>query len=269
MAILVHLSDLHFGRVDNEVINSLKKSIRQIKPNITIISGDLTQRAKEKEFLDAKKFINGLKHEVLVIPGNHDVPLFNLWRRFFSPFERYKKYIHHDLEPFYQDQNLAILGINTARPFRLKHGRISAHQAELIQNRLTKKRGLVKILVGHHPFDLPDKYGRVKIISGAKGVMQQIVDSGVDLVLGGHMHISYIGSTARRYKFKGKDAIVLQAATVSKRTRGEEPSFNVIKISKDKIHLERMVYNQVTKTFDPMFPETFLCVDGFWVSTTK
>lgn len=265
MRTIVHISDLHFGRNDEKVINALKLSIEKIKPEITIISGDLTQRAKESEFLSAKKFINHIKGEVLVIPGNHDVPLFNLWRRFFSPFERYKKHINEEMEPFYKDDHVAILGINTARPFKLKHGKISSRQVKLIESKLTKaENGLIKILVGHHPFDLPEKYGKVKIIRGAYGIMQKIVDCGVDLVLGGHMHISYIGSTARRYKFKGKDAIVLQAATVSKRTRGEQPSYNVIRTSKDKIDLERMVYEKGSGTFKPLFPETFKNVNGFW-----
>lgn len=265
MKTIVQLSDIHFGRTDEKVVHSLIKSIREINPDILIISGDLTQRAKIEEFKEAAEFISHFDAEKIIIPGNHDVPMYNLAHRFFKPFHRFKEHINPDPEPFYMDDEVAILGINTARPFTVKNGRVTERQVDLIQSRLgSAKPKTIKILVGHHPFDLPERFKRNKLVYGAHGVMQKIVDSGVDLVLGGHMHISYIGSTTTRYKFKGKAAIVLQAATVSKRMRGEQPSFNLIKVNTGKIHIERIVWQYDSGEFQAFFPEAFECINETW-----
>ena len=128
MKTLVHLSDLHFGRVDYAVVEPLVETIQQIGPGAVVVSGDLTQRARSEQFREARTFLNRLPSPQIIVPGNHDVPLHNAYARFFQALEKYKRYITNDLEPFYADEEVAILGLNTARSLTIKYGRVNEDQ---------------------------------------------------------------------------------------------------------------------------------------------
>ncbi len=128
MARLIHISDLHFGAHDPRLVEAVEKRIHEEKPDLVVISGDLTQRARTDQFKDACRFLERLReagHEVLAVPGNHDLPLYDVLRRFLSPLTRYKRYIDEDLCPFHELPGVAVLGINTARSLTFKDGRIS------------------------------------------------------------------------------------------------------------------------------------------------
>lgn len=153
---VVHISDLHFGKVDNQRTQPLLNIISDLHPDIVVISGDFTQRASEQEFVQAQDFIQQIKFPVFTVPGNHDIPLFNLYRRFKNPFELYKKYISPDLDCIYSDDEIALIGINTVRNFTITSGKIGSSQLNLIQEKISHfPSSQVKIVVCHHPFDLP------------------------------------------------------------------------------------------------------------------
>src|SRR5215216_1335726 len=120
MRTLVHLSDLHFNRINGSVIAPLIERVRGIKPDLVAVSGDLTQRARSAQFKEARRFLDALPRPQIVVPGNHDVPMYNLFARFFKPLTKYQRYITNDLEPFYFDGEIAVLGINTARSLTIK-----------------------------------------------------------------------------------------------------------------------------------------------------
>lgn len=263
MKTIIHLSDLHFGRNDEKVVKAIIKTVKQIKPDILIVSGDLTQRAKEKEFIAAKEFLNCFKMKRIVIPGNHDIPLYNPIKRLLKPFDDYKKYISKNLEPFYYDKEVSIIGLNTARRTKVTRGKISSDQAGLIKKYFQNAGNAARIVVAHHPFDLPDHFGHRKMVIGAKKTIQQLVDAEVDLILGGHMHISHVRSVADRYKVDGKAALVVQASTVSKRSRGEKPTFNVIKIKPKKISIARYICEN--GSFVKNLEEDFRLEETSWV----
>src|SRR5438552_3952786 len=115
MRILAHISDLHFGRTDAIVAEGLLKDIDTQKPDLIVVSGDLTQRARSLQFEEAKEYLARLHYPQLIVPGNHDIPLFDIFRRFFFPLTRYKKYITEDTTPEFIDEEIAVYGINTAR----------------------------------------------------------------------------------------------------------------------------------------------------------
>ncbi|MDB4939786.1 MAG: metallophosphoesterase [Candidatus Doudnabacteria bacterium] len=263
MRTIIHLSDLHFGRNEPSVIKAIIKTVKAVKPDVLIVSGDLTQRAKAEEFKQAKDFLNGFNIKKIVIPGNHDIPLFNPLKRLVNPFKNYKKYISKNLEPVYFDKELRIIGVNTARKTKITRGKISSEQAQLIKEYFADAGDAVRIVVAHHPFDLPEGFSSRKMVIGAKNVIKEIVDAKVDLILGGHMHISHTGSIADRYKVDGKAALVVQASTVSKRSRGEVPTFNVIKTDLKKITLTRYVFKQ--KEFKKDLEEVFQLEPAQWV----
>ena len=103
MRTLVHLSDLHFGRTDPALIEPLLASIAAIAPDLVVVSGDLTQRARAAQFAEARAFLDRIAQPRIVVPGNHDVPLYRVWERFLSPLGKYKKHIGSDLEPTFVD----------------------------------------------------------------------------------------------------------------------------------------------------------------------
>src|SRR5438105_4277318 len=127
MRTLVHLSDIHFGRLDARIVAPLIATINDLSPDLIAVSGDLTQRARRRQFVEARDFLSQLPQPQLVVPGNHDVPLFDLAGRFLRPFDAYQRYITTDLEPVCQDDEMIVIGMNSARalPFH-GGGRLNA-----------------------------------------------------------------------------------------------------------------------------------------------
>src|SRR5438270_5236116 len=128
MRTLVHLSDLHFGRVDIAIVEPLIETIRGLNPDLVAVSGDLTQRARSAEFKQARAFLDALPSPQIVVPGNHDVPLHNVFARFVTPFEKYRRWVNDTLEPVYEDDEMIVMGINTARSLTIKDGRVNRTQ---------------------------------------------------------------------------------------------------------------------------------------------
>src|SRR5882724_10264204 len=128
MRTLVHLSDLHFGRVDERLVEPLIAAVTEIDPDLVAVSGDLTQRARSHQFREARAFLDALPQPQIVVPGNHDVPLHNVFTRFVRPLDKYKGYITDDLQPVYQDNEIVVVGVNTARSLTIKGGRINENQ---------------------------------------------------------------------------------------------------------------------------------------------
>jgi hypothetical protein len=133
------------------------------------VSGDLTQRARNSEFAEARHFLERISAPVLVVPGNHDVPLYDVARRFLRPLARYREFVTSDLEPVYVDDEVAVMGLNSARSLTFGRGRLNARQISRAAERLRDvDPRLIKIIVTHHPFDLPDAYGDEHLVGRAR-----------------------------------------------------------------------------------------------------
>ena len=267
MRTLVHISDLHFGRVDEALIDPLIASVEKVKPDLVAVSGDLTQRARSQQFREARAFLDRLPQPQIVVPGNHDVPLHNVFARFVQPLDKYRRYITDDLQPFFADQEIAVIGVNTARSLTVKGGRVNPKQVASIREKLCSiSDDVVKVVVTHHPFDLPEGHHESDLVGRAEMAMTNLAECGADVFLAGHLHLSHTGHTAKRYKIKGHSALVVQAGTASStRSRGEANSFNVIRIARPDITVERFVWQPEAVAFVPSTPENFRhTVDG-WV----
>jgi 3',5'-cyclic AMP phosphodiesterase CpdA len=251
MRTLVHLSDLHFGRTDPAVIEPLLAAVAAARPDVVVVSGDLTQRAKAHEFEQAHAFLARLPRPQIVVPGNHDVPLYRVWERFLSPLGKYRRHISQDLEPSFVDDEIAVMGVITARSLTFKDGRINDEQMRAIAHRLAPLgENVLKVVVTHHPFDLPDQTGDVDLVGRARAAMEVFARCGVDLLLAGHFHTSEAGSTEARHEIAGYSALVVQAGTAtSTRGRGEENSFNVLHVTSDRIVVERMAWRDDAAAF--------------------
>jgi 3',5'-cyclic AMP phosphodiesterase CpdA len=250
MRTIVHLSDIHFGRIEPALVDRLSAAIIRISPHLLAVSGDLTQRAKRSEFAAARTFLDALPFPQLVVPGNHDVPLYNVFTRFITPLGRYRRAITPDLSPVFRDDEVIVVGVNTARSFTVGEGKINEEQVDEIVRHLSgAPSGLIRIVVTHHPFDLPDGVREERLLGRAAMAMAKLAAAGADLFLAGHLHISHIGHTAERYRIAGHSALVVQAGTVSTRSRGEQPSFNVLRIHRPKVAVERLVWDPDRATF--------------------
>lgn len=271
MRTLVHLSDLHFGRVDEQIIEPLITAVTEIDPDVVAVSGDLTQRARSHQFREARAFLDALPKPQIVVPGNHDVPLHNIFARFLQPLDKYKRYITDDLQPVYADDEMVVVGVNTARSLTVKGGRINEDQVARIREKLCGlSDDLVKTVVTHHPFDLPEGHSDSDLVGRAQMAMTGLADCGADLFLAGHLHVSHTGHTAKRYNIRGHSALVVQAGTASStRGRGEANSFNVIRISHPEITVQRLTWQPVSSTFALSSEENFRHSTDGWIRLSE
>ena len=153
MRTLVHLSDLHFGRVNPVVADALRETVRQIEPDLVAVSGDFTQRARSSQFTQARAFLDSLPRPHLIVPGNHDVPLHNVFARFFNPLGGYRHHMTADLQPRYADHEMVVIGTDTTRSFTIGGGGIRRRELQRIRDVLKDAdRSAVTILVAMSVF---------------------------------------------------------------------------------------------------------------------
>jgi 3',5'-cyclic AMP phosphodiesterase CpdA len=266
MRTLVHLSDLHFGRVDESLLAPLRELVQGLDPDVVVVSGDLTQRAKSEQFEAARAWLDTLPEPQIVVPGNHDISLYNVFRRFVKPLDRYRRYITEDLAPVYVDDEIAIVGVNTARSLTFKDGRVNQEQVAQIHAQLDQlDRALTRIVVTHHPFDLPENSKDEEVVGRAQMAMKAFAECGVDVLMAGHLHASHAGNTAERYRIADYAALVVQAGTAtSTRERGEVNSFNVLRVASGRVEVDRYGWDAVHGQFSLMNTEKFIRSANVW-----
>ncbi len=195
------------------------------------------------------------------------MPLHNPFTRFLQPFDKYRRFITDDLRPSYFDDEIAVVGISTARSLTIKGGRVNKFQIEWMRNKLcVLSDEITKIVVTHHPFDLPEGHDESDLVGRSRLAMETLANCGADLFLAGHLHVSHTSHTAKRYKIHGHSALVVQAGTAtSTRGRGEANSFNVIRIAHPQISVERLEWQPKSAGFFGASTERFRHTEGGWV----
>ena len=267
MRTIVHLSDLHFGRVDTEVLEPLRRRVHELRPDLVVVSGDLTQRARPEQFREARRFLDSLPGPRIVVPGNHDVPLYNIFQRAFQPLRKFRRFITDDPHPAHIDEEIAVVGLNTARSLTFKDGRISEEQVERVHALLAGvPESAMKIIVTHHPFDVPETEDHGEIVGRARMALEGFARCGADILLSGHLHVSSAVETDARYRMEGYSALVVQAGTAtSTRTRGETNSFNVLQVSGRSVSVERHGWDEARSDFVLHKTEAYVRARNDWV----
>ena len=251
MRTVVHVSDLHFGRVDPALLAPLREAIVAANPDVLVVSGDLTQRARRAQFAEAADYLRTLPGPQVVVPGNHDVPLYDVARRFLSPLRRFRRYVTDEEMPTHVDDEIAVVGVNTARSLTFKGGRINVRQVRAIERRFHGlPEHVTRIVVTHHPFDVPEGGDEADLLGRGPMAMAAFAKAEVDVFLSGHLHRSNVGGTAHRYRIEGFNALVVQAGTAtSTRERDEENAFNVLRIGESRLEVQTWRWNAARGAF--------------------
>jgi len=242
---LAHLSDLHFDRVEPALLEPLRRKLFALAPNLVVVSGDLTQRARKSQFRQAVDYLKTLPQPQLIVPGNHDVPLYNVFKRFLTPLSNYKGVVTDDLSPDFFDDEMAVVGVNTARSLVFKGGRINEKQMREVKDKLCGlPEHVAKIIVTHHPFDVPEgSHEKDQIVGRAAKALEKLAGCGADVLLSGHLHEAHVGHTAERYCIAGVSALVVQAGTAtSSRTRDSTNSFNILRLTPHHIEVDTYLW---------------------------
>ncbi|WP_225029527.1 metallophosphoesterase family protein [Xinfangfangia pollutisoli] len=227
MARLLHLSDLHFGMIRPGLPEALIEQARDWRPDLTVVSGDLTQRARPGQFRDAAAFLAALPGPVISIPGNHDMPLWNPFLRLFAPFSRWRHFIAPGLEPMAETETLRVIGLNSADPYAWERGRIRPGALARLSKRLRAARpGQLRVVALHHPLIQPPQSGKAPM-PGVEEATQTLAEAGADLVLCGHLHAWAAAPYAVRNE--GRAILCVQSGTtLSTRLRGGANDLNLI-----------------------------------------
>ena len=229
MRTILHVSDVHFGPPHlPELAAAVLAMAAERRPHLVVLSDDLTQRAKPEQFRAAREFVEKLPAPVLVVPGNHDVPLYRFWERLFDPFGAYRRHFAPELEPSYRDEEMLVVGINTAFNWTLKEGRIKLQRLLQVGDLLAAtSEGIFKVVVAHHHLIPPPNFGTQRVLTNAYEAIDVFSSAGVDLILSGHQHQTYIGNSEEFYP-KGRPPVVIlhSGTTTSNRGRGGEREKN-------------------------------------------
>ncbi len=263
---IMHISDLHAGPPFNpEKAELIIREAQEINPTLMVLSGDMVQRADFKwQWREIRRFIDRLPEPRLIVPGNHDVPQYNQIARYLWPFHRYKKYISQDLQPVFECDGMVVIGMNTARSFTIEGGKLNRKQIAWLEATL-KHYGerICKVVVMHHhvvmPPGPPDQ--RKDVMVGAKETLEALDRGGAELLLCGHLHISYIGNTLEFEPGLRQGTIIAESGTTTSRRgrlwhRGKN-SFNLIEIEDRVIRISQRMFLEDAGRFVPVSEHVF------------
>ena len=265
MRTIVHISDLHFGKTTVALEKALIGALIGRSPDLIVVSGDITQRATASQFDLAHKFFSSLPCPIFLVPGNHDVPLYSVWRRFFHPYALYKKYISEELEPQYEDDEMLVVGVNTVRLLKMMEGRVNEKQIARVKAVFAAAPDKIKIIVSHHPFNIPAGHRKL-LLARVRHFWKIHMDTGIDLILSGHLHDTLESYQDRAYKLSTPGPLLVQAGTaISTRQRGEKNSFNIITYAAGHIDIDRYEYVSEKQIFAIKKTEHFIRQGKAWV----
>ncbi len=228
---LLQISDPHFGTEQQQVVEALLRLAEELDPEVILLSGDITQRARRDQFEAARIFLERFERPVLAVPGNHDIPLFNLPARVLNPYGNYRRSLGENLEPEYETDALLVVSLNTTRPSRHKDGEVSPEQIERVAERLSQAQPQqLRIVMQHHPVRAREESDVENLLHGREQAVPAWVDAGLDVLLGGHIHLPYIWPLYGSDGEAGRKGWTVQAGTAtSVRIRGDIPnSVNVL-----------------------------------------
>jgi 3',5'-cyclic AMP phosphodiesterase CpdA len=262
--VLMHISDLHAGPPFRlKLAEQVAREAHELKPDLLVVSGDFVQRADfVNQWQVIAAYLKTLPEPRLVVAGNHDVPLFNPYNRLFRSYTRYKRYITPDLNPVFEQPGLAVVGGCTAHGRTIDGGYLSREQIATMERHLSRfPEGTCKVAVLHHHVVNPPGNEHRNMISNADEAVQLLDRCGVELLLCGHIHVSYVGNTLDVRPNLRQGTIICQSGTTtSRRGHGREKgknSYNVIEIEDTVIRIGQHMFLEDAGRFVPVAEHVF------------
>lgn len=235
---IIHISDLHFGMHNPAIIEPFFADLALLKPEIIIVSGDLTQRARTEQFQELSAFLQRLTVPLLVVPGNHDIPFDNPFTRFVCPFQRFNKYVSPELEASYNDKEVNILGVNSATPYKIKDGTLSHKTLKRISDHFSAASKQLNILFFHH--NLKYFSGMHHPLNNAEEFLDYLKESPIHIVCTGHLHYSNLKLISKNQD--GQCALLHAGSLFCPRTRDGKNSFYFITTEQLRCSIDRRVF---------------------------
>lgn len=265
MTRILHLSDVHFGAVDARLVEPFLDLAHSLRPDLCVISGDLTQRARASQFRAAREFVARLPAPALVVPGNHDMPLRNLPVRLIAPFAGYRRVFGQDLEPLLRLSDAVVQGVNTANPFVWKSGRLRPASVDRLTRAFAEApKGLWRIAVMHHA-PVPAADGTPADIADPAGALFALAQSGADIVLSGHTHMPYTG-----FAETAAGVLFLQVGTaLSTRLKTGTNDFALVTLEPGKVTVESWLSPPGEPGFTPGLTQVYIHPGTTWQKLTQ
>jgi 3',5'-cyclic AMP phosphodiesterase CpdA len=269
MSLLLQISDPHFGTERPLVVVALLRLIDTCAPDLVIVSGDITQRARRHQFAAARAFFDTLgTTPMVVVPGNHDIPLFDPLARLLYPYANHQRAFGTELEPSFESAELLVLGVNTTRPYRHTDGEVSMQQVKRIASRLEKASAAqLRVVITHQPVAVTRTQDEKNLLRGRDPAVREWARAGADLIVGGHIHLPYVLPLHDSFAGLPRKLWAVQAGTaLSHRVRGTiDNSVNVIRYSSDpgarRTTVERWDYAERSERFEQIAVHD-LALDG-------
>jgi len=254
---ILHVSDIHFGPYfENAVADGVLDLIERRRPDLVVISGDLTQRAKPRQFRDARAWVDRLPVPSIAVPGNHDVPMYRalFLERLVSPYGAYRRHFADNMEPEWEDDELVVVGVNTAHNWTIKDGRLTRGQLERLATRFAAvPPGKARIVVAHHQLTPPPRFDSRTVLRNARRAVELFARLDVELVLSGHLHQTWVDASESYYPSERRPFWILYSGTTtSRRGRGcEEGRFsaNWIDVDDDTWTFSHLLWDEVVDRF--------------------
>ncbi len=236
--LVAHISDAHFGAHDSTIAAALIEELNTLAPALVAFSGDFTQRGRVAQFQAAKLWLGQLLSPWLAVPGNHDIPLYDVATRVMWPRDRYRFHITDDLEPCFMDDDLAVCGVDTTNTKALKGGRVTHAQAARAAIKFSAYPERWRVLVAHHPFVVPEGHESDRV-DGADAALPILEAAGVDIILTGHLHVASVAGRNEAHTI-----LSVQAGTcMSTRLRGEPNGYNHLRFADDVVTVVQRVWD--------------------------
>lgn len=260
---LAHISDLHFGKTAPAIVDALRRHLIDFDPALVIVTGDVTQRARVRQFEQARAFLDGLRSPWLVVPGNHDLaPVYRPFTRALDPYRRYKRFISSELDGIFVDEELLVIGVNTAHPLRVTEGRLTRAQAHWIAEQVRLHPGHFRVLASHHPLLQIESRPLRNRVRGGRELLRVVEHAGIDLALAGHLHESFSGPAAARTGAIESTVVVQSSTTTSTRLRGHLNAYNQIIVDAPAVEVRVNVWNGVDFECERAF--AYACNEHAW-----
>jgi 3',5'-cyclic AMP phosphodiesterase CpdA len=241
---IAHLSDLHFGTETPHVLDELAESVREFAPHLLVVTGDLTQRARKRQFEAARRFLDSLAFPQLIIPGNHDIaPLYMPIQRVLSPYARYHRYIHHELDGAFYDEELLVLAFSSVQPFRVKEGTVSRRQLEWIAEYSQRFPTQLRMLAAHHPLVQAETERPTRPLRRHSALMNVLDQADIAVCLSGHLHKSFSGLAVSPLDDAGSVLAVHASTATSTRLRGHANAYNRLTLDGSILRIDAVAYD--------------------------